>query len=56
MGIAVVSFTGQKLSELDGLAAISVKIPSIDTPRIQECHMLLGHIICEQVEKQLFNE
>ncbi len=56
MGIAVVSFTGQKLSELDSLAAISVKIPSIDTPRIQECHMLLGHIICEQVEKQLFNE
>ena len=31
-----------------------IDIPSTDTPRIQECHMLLGHSICEIVESTLF--
>ncbi|MEZ4916450.1 MAG: SIS domain-containing protein [Chitinophagales bacterium] len=56
MGVAVVSFTGQKESILDLMADFSVKIPSEITPRIQECHLLLGHIICELVEQKLFNE
>ncbi|MCB9227864.1 MAG: SIS domain-containing protein [Chitinophagales bacterium] len=56
MGVAVVSFTGQKESILDSIADFSVKIPSEITPRIQECHLLLGHIICELVEQKLFNE
>ncbi|MEZ4929171.1 MAG: SIS domain-containing protein [Chitinophagales bacterium] len=56
MGVAVVSFTGQKESILDSMADFSVKIPSEITPRIQECHLLLGHIICELVEQKLFNE
>ena len=56
MGVAVVSFTGQKESILDSIADFSVKIPSEITPRIQECDLLLGHIICELVEQKLFNE
>lgn len=56
MGVAVISFTGQKESILDLMADFSVKIPSEITPRIQECHLLLGHIICELVEQKLFNE
>lgn len=56
MGVAVISFTGQKESILDSMADFSVKIPSEVTPRIQECHLLLGHIICELVEQKLFNE
>jgi len=29
-------------------------MPSTETPRIQECHMLLGHTICGMVEQQIF--
>ena len=31
-------------------------VPSQDTPRIQECHMLVGHLICELVEGEMFGE
>jgi D-sedoheptulose 7-phosphate isomerase len=31
-----------------------INIPSTDTPRIQECHMLLGHTVCEMVEAALY--
>ena len=54
MGIFVVGFTGDKQSEMDGLCDIILKAPSKDTARIQECHIMLGHLICEQVESQLF--
>lgn len=56
MGLQVVAFTGEKASDLDSIADLIVKIPSADTPRIQECQLLLGHIICELIEKELFNE
>jgi D-sedoheptulose 7-phosphate isomerase len=32
-----------------------LNVPSNDTPRIQECHILLGHIICQLTEERLFN-
>ncbi len=49
--IGMTGATGGKLAaEVDFL----LKIPSTDTPRIQECHILLGHIICELVEKEIF--
>ena len=54
MGIFVVGFTGDKQGEMDGLCDIILKAPSKDTARIQECHIMLGHLICEQVESQLF--
>jgi len=38
------------------LSNILLNVPSTDTPRIQEAHILLGHIICEEVEKQLFKQ
>ena len=31
-----------------------LNVPSTDTPRIQEAHIMIGHIICELVEKELF--
>lgn len=34
---------------------LHIEIPSINTPRIQEAMMLIGHIICEEVEKQIFS-
>jgi D-sedoheptulose 7-phosphate isomerase len=49
--------TGGRISETlekEGAIDISLKIPSNDTPRIQEAHIMAGHIICEIVEKALF--
>ena len=54
MGITTVAFTGQTGGKMSGLSNYLINIPSTDTPRIQECHMLLGHTICELVEMKLF--
>jgi D-sedoheptulose 7-phosphate isomerase len=54
LGIKVVGFTGEKECKLDALADVLIKIPSMNTPRIQEAYMILGHIICEKVERILF--
>lgn len=35
-------------------AEVAVMVPSTDTPRVQECHILIGHILCELVEASLF--
>lgn len=56
IGMITVGFTGEKPSKMDFLCDYIIKIPSNDTPRIQECHMLLGHSICEGVEQNLFGE
>lgn len=49
-----IGLTGADGGELARLVDIAVQIPSEDTPRIQEAHMAVGHIICEMVEKELF--
>lgn len=53
-GLITVGFTGQSGGELGYICKYLINIPSMDTPRIQECHMLLGHTICELVESGLF--
>ena len=53
-GITTVGFTGKSGGTMKTLCDHLINIPSTDTPRIQECHMLLGHTICEMVEKELF--
>jgi D-sedoheptulose 7-phosphate isomerase len=47
-------FTGETGGKMKSLGNYLINIPSTDTPRIQECHMLLGHTICELVELKLF--
>jgi D-sedoheptulose 7-phosphate isomerase len=54
LGIITVGFTGETGGKMKDLCKYLVNIPSKDTPRIQECHMLLGHTICELVEINLF--
>lgn len=54
MEMHTVGFTGAGEGEINTLCDLLVAIPSTDTPRIQECHMLLGHSICEIVERELF--
>ncbi len=54
MGMLVIAMTG-KNNELKSYSDYNIEIPSEVTPRIQECHLLLGHVIAEQVEKLLFD-
>lgn len=54
MGITTIAFTGESGGKIKGLSNYLINIPSTDTPRIQECHMLLCHTICEMVEMNLF--
>ena len=53
-GLLTVGFSGESTGAIDEYCDYKVKIPSDDTPRIQEAHMLLGHIICELAEKNIF--
>ncbi len=53
-GAITVGFTGQKENKIEKIVDYCLKIPSTDTPRIQEGHITVGHIICYLVEKQLF--
>jgi D-sedoheptulose 7-phosphate isomerase len=52
--ITTIGFTGETGGGMGKICDYIIKVPSNDTPRIQECHMLIGHIICELVEKQIF--
>lgn len=49
-----VGMTGASGGKMNDCCDLLIKVPSEDTPRIQECHMLLGHIFCEMVEATLF--
>jgi D-sedoheptulose 7-phosphate isomerase len=54
--VLVVSFTGYDGGDIKNISDISIVIPSNDTARIQECHMLLGHSILEIVENKIFKK
>jgi D-sedoheptulose 7-phosphate isomerase len=54
-GVATVGFTGAGGGKMKGLSDILINVPSTDTPRIQESHIMLGHIICQLVEELYFN-
>lgn len=55
-GIVSIGLTGKLGGKMEDLCNICIKVPSIDTPRIQESHILIGHIICCLVEEALFSE
>ena len=54
LGAVTIGFTGQKENNIEKIVDYCLKIPSDDTPRIQEGHITVGHIICYLVEKELF--
>ncbi|MFM2305943.1 MAG: hypothetical protein RLZZ367_612 [Bacteroidota bacterium] len=54
-GMHVVSFTGEGGGRMKESCDYLFNVPSNDTPRIQESHILVGHIICQLVEEALFN-
>lgn len=53
-GVFCVALTGDTGGEMKGVSDILLNVPSRDTARIQEAHILIGHIICEFVEAKLF--
>lgn len=54
MGIKTVSLLGKDGGRCRDISDFSIIIPSSDTPRIQESHIMVGHIICDIVERSLF--
>ena len=55
-GLFTVGFTGETGGKMKDRCEVLFRVPSRQTPRIQETHILLGHILCELVDRQLFPE
>ena len=55
LGIVAVGLTGQGGAKMQAFCDYCIKVPSMSTPRIQESHIMLGHIICGIVEGALFD-
>ena len=53
-GMITVAFTGESGGKMKGNVDYLINVPSSVTPRIQEAHILVGHIICEMVEAEYF--
>ena len=53
-GMITIGMTGSTGGKMKNWSDYLLNMPSTDTPRIQEAHILVGHIICELVEKNLF--
>lgn len=51
-GVKTLAFTGQKESKMSGIADITLKVPAPVTARVQECHIMVGHIICEYIDEE----
>ena len=56
MGVITVGFTGANGGKMKNMANYLINVPSNTTPRIQESHILVGHIICELVEENIFGK
>ncbi len=55
-GIKTVALVGKDGGEMAKLADIALVVPSNSTPRIQESHILIGHILCDIIEKEIFGD
>jgi D-sedoheptulose 7-phosphate isomerase len=51
--IKTITLTGKTAGKIDGLADITIKVPSDNTQRIQECHIMIGQILCSLVEESV---
>ena len=54
LGMKTIGFSGENGGKMNGLCNTLIKIPSSSAARIQEAHILIGHIICELVEEKIF--
>jgi len=55
-GVRTIAMTGASGGKMKDLSDLLINVPSSDTPRIQEAHITVGHIICELVEQAIFGE
>jgi len=55
-GLATVALTGSSGGKVAAIADLCIRVPTDDTPRVQEACMHLGHTICEIVEREMFPE
>jgi D-sedoheptulose 7-phosphate isomerase len=55
-GLTTVGLIGENGGKMEGLCTFCIKVPSDQTPRIQEAHILIGHIICAIVEDTIFGQ
>ncbi|TYB31894.1 MAG: D-sedoheptulose 7-phosphate isomerase [Candidatus Mcinerneyibacterium aminivorans] len=56
IGMKTIGLTGETGGKMKDITDLIIRVPSNDTPRIQEVHILIGHIICQIVEKKLFDK
>lgn len=54
LGVITIGMTGASGGKMKGQCDYMINVPSSDTPRIQESHILIGHILCELTEKNIF--
>jgi D-sedoheptulose 7-phosphate isomerase len=54
IGATTIGFTNEKGGKLKGLVDLCLCVPSMDTQRVQECHLAVGHIVCGIIETTLF--
>ena len=52
--IVTIAFTGLTGGQMKSVSDYLINIPSTDTPRIQESHIMIGHIVCQLVEEKIF--
>ncbi len=53
-GLITIGLSGETGGAMAGICDLMIRVPSMDTPRIQESHITIGHIICELVEATIF--
>ena len=56
MDVKIIAMTGETGGAMKDYADILLNVPSKDTPRIQESHIMIGHIVCELVETAMFGK
>ena len=49
-GVKTIAFTGMKASKMSELADLTLRVPAPVTARVQECHIMVGHMICEYID------
>ena len=54
--LKTITLTGKTAGKIDGLADITIKVPSDNTQRIQECHIMIGQILCSLVEESVLKD
>lgn len=56
LGVKIIAMTGATGGAMKDFTDILLNVPSTDTPRIQESHIMIGHIVCELVETEMFGK